>query len=492
MNSIGTTMRGDSHDNVDDETVARFVAATNATVDHALFFLQACGGNYDKAVEMYREQRGGGGLDGTTNPIPPRPVAPGPSRGGGNTSTSAALGRRRNLTFEAQGLPRSWRFLPLIILRGSLRLVIQVLGIGTSVVGAVGRRVLPRGVVRWIEAVINTVAGPPQIEDPAASAAGFVRGFAAQYSQGGNRPIPTWHVTGWEEAAADAHSQGRLLFVYLHSARHQHTDRFVVETLCNPLIVEYLNANFVCWAGDLRTSDAFGLASRLQVASYPCCVVLAFSGARTQAVTYIQGMLQSPERFLNILQSTVEQHAGLLWEDQAIRNQYEADRRLRQEQDAEFARALEADREREARQRAAREEEEATERARAEAELTKERRKAAKIEAIEKRRVEKNAILLQEPASSSDSQDLALIRVRFPSGAHHQRRFLATNVLEDVYNWVDSMEGLPFFQYSLVTTFPKKVLDGDSKSLTLQDLGLCPQAALLIQPEDEEEDNEEE
>lgn len=465
-------MRDNGFDDVNDEAVARFVSQTNATVDHALFFLQACGGNYDRAVEMYREQ--------TANSIPPRPAAPRETPRGGRDGA-------------VQRAPRQpgWRFLPLVILRGSLRLVIQVLGIGTSVVGAVARRVLPRGVVRWIEAVMNTVIGPPRIEDPAASAAGFVRGFAAQYSQDGRRPIPAWHASGWEEAAANAHVQGRLLFVYLHAARHQHTDRFVVETLCNPAVVEFLNANFVCWAGDLRASDAFGLASRLQVASYPCCALLAFAGSRTQAVTYIQGMVQSPERFLNILQSAVEQHAGLLWEEQAVRNQYEADRRLRNEQDAEFARALEADREREARQRAAREEEEALERARLEEESTKERRKAAKADAIEKRRLEKITILVKEPSNnSSDSQDLALIRVRFPSGAHHQRRFLATHVLGDVYDWVDSMEGLSYLRYSLVTTYPKKVLTGDNKSLTLQELGLCPQAALLIQPEDEDDDEE--
>ena len=39
---------------VDDQAVARFVEVTSATPDHATFFLQACGGNFDRAVQMYQ------------------------------------------------------------------------------------------------------------------------------------------------------------------------------------------------------------------------------------------------------------------------------------------------------------------------------------------------------------------------------------------------------------------------------------------------------
>jgi len=41
-------------DEVDDHEVARFVEVTSATPDHATFFLQACGGNFDRAVQMYQ------------------------------------------------------------------------------------------------------------------------------------------------------------------------------------------------------------------------------------------------------------------------------------------------------------------------------------------------------------------------------------------------------------------------------------------------------
>jgi hypothetical protein len=42
-------------DDVDDHAVARFVEITSATPAHATFFLQACGGNFDRAVQMYQQ-----------------------------------------------------------------------------------------------------------------------------------------------------------------------------------------------------------------------------------------------------------------------------------------------------------------------------------------------------------------------------------------------------------------------------------------------------
>ena len=45
-----TTMDTD----IDDQTIARFVEATSASPEHATFFLQACDGNFDRAVQMFQ------------------------------------------------------------------------------------------------------------------------------------------------------------------------------------------------------------------------------------------------------------------------------------------------------------------------------------------------------------------------------------------------------------------------------------------------------
>lgn len=37
----------------------------------------------------------------------------------------------------------------------------------------------------------------------------------------------------------------------------QDTARFCTEALCEPELVAFLNAHFVCWGGDVRSTDAF-------------------------------------------------------------------------------------------------------------------------------------------------------------------------------------------------------------------------------------------
>ena len=37
----------------------------------------------------------------------------------------------------------------------------------------------------------------------------------------------------------------------------QDTARFCTDTLCEPELVAFLNAQFVCWGGDVRSTDAF-------------------------------------------------------------------------------------------------------------------------------------------------------------------------------------------------------------------------------------------
>lgn len=56
---------------------------------------------------------------------------------------------------------------------------------------------------------------PYHAELPAAEAAGFARRLTRRYGPG-----PDWAQAGWQDAAAAATAEGKLLFVYLHSPRH--------------------------------------------------------------------------------------------------------------------------------------------------------------------------------------------------------------------------------------------------------------------------------
>ena len=55
-----------------------------------------------------------------------------------------------------------------------------------------------------------------------------------------------------------------------------------------------------------------------------------------------------------------------------------------------------------------------------------------------------------------------------------------------VYDFVDSLEGLTSMKYSLATTFPKIIYGAEKLQQSLSQLNLAPQAAMLLQPHDDD------
>lgn len=376
--------------------------------------------------------------------------------------------------------------LPLAVINTSLRLVGRTVSFGFSLAGMLAHRVLPPSVAASLSNAARTITAGPPAEDPAVAANVFIQAFTAKH---GDR-VPRWQACGWQEAAARAHGEGKFLFVYLHSSRHQDADSFCENTLAAPAFVDYVNATFLSWAGDVRSSDAFRLSTSLRAAAYPYCALLAFSGARTRLVTCVEGCI-APEALAEVLQAALVEHGSMLWQERAAQEQRERDRQLREEQDAEYQRSLEADMERERQAAAQREAAEEAERQRRKAEAAafalaaaEEGRKAEAAAALERRRSEKRLSLPEEPAAGVEGT--TLIRIRLPNGATHQRRFMASDVLQVVQDWVDGLDSHEHLRYSLATTYPRRVLSGvEYMGQNLEALGLTPQAVVLVQPEDD-------
>eukprot|EP00775_Hariotina_reticulata_P005536 gene5536-5772_t len=352
--------------------------------------------------------------------------------------------------------------------------------------GLVGDRVLPAAIMQVARGIVGSLlAAAAEPPDAAAQAHQFAAAFAAKY---GDRH-PNWTEDSWRNAAVIAHQQYKFLFVYLHSPEHENTGAYVRNVLTSPEVVEYVNEHFVSWGGDVRQPDAFGLSGRLNISTYPAVVLLAFSGTRTKLVAAAQGLV-SKQQLLAVLRRVVEEQGMMLTAERLEREEREMSRRLLEEQNAEYEASLAADREREARrqelQHQAEEEErqralqEARARAEAEAETQRRLQAAARVAL---RREQKAASLPQEPAAGSSG--IATIRVRLPDGLNKQRRFEPSSTVQVLYDWVDSLEGFDCLNYSLVSAFPKKVFDEDSKSITLDEAGLVPQGALFVQVHDD-------
>lgn len=195
---------------VDDEAVARFMSAAHCDAEQAQFFLEACGGNHDRALQMFLGglpgADGGGGGGGSANRgcherassscqhrVGPVCVtlaeqtagvhdahrAPHAPRGGGAAVQAYPAG-------AGGALPPPLALLgavlgaPLALLGGGVRLLVRALGWGAALVGAVARRVLPARVTAALAGAGRALAASGEEVPPAQAAAEFARQFAGE------------------------------------------------------------------------------------------------------------------------------------------------------------------------------------------------------------------------------------------------------------------------------------------------------------------------
>jgi FAS-associated factor 2 len=112
-----------------------------------------------------------------------------------------------------------------------------------------------------------------------------------------------------------------------------------------------------------------------------------------------------------------------------------------------------------------------------------ERRARELADALAQRKAEKRAGLAAEPPAGPGTTQ---IRLRLPDGTVQQRRFDSSAPLQQVFDFVDSLEQHSALRYVLATSFPKTILGGSALTKSLRDLGLEPHAVLLVQPQDDD------
>lgn len=164
-----------------------------------------------------------------------------------------------------------------------------------------------------------------------------------------------------------------------------------------------------------------------------------------------------------------------------------AQRLIREQQDDEYLASLQADRDRElqsirdaeARQLA----EEAARKAFLEEEKKKEEEAQRKLEEeqeLERELNAKEASLPKEP--QADEENAITLLVRMPDGTRHGRRFLRSDKLQSLFDFIDIARVVKPRTYRLVRPYPRHAFgDGESES-TLKDLGLSSkQEALFLE-----------
>ena len=126
-----------------------------------------------------------------------------------------------------------------------------------------------------------------------------------------------------------------------------------------------------------------------------------------------------------------------------------------------------------------------------EAQKKKEEDRLTKLENIKQLAALKKSQLAEEPAE--DAEGITTIKFRDPSkGNSYQRRFLKTDTIQILYDFIQSrideieLEDDESTQFELIQNMPHKVFD--DMSLTLDSQGLFPRAVLQNRDVESEEE----
>lgn len=310
----------------------------------------------------------------------------------------------------------------------------------------------------------------------------FLSSFEQQYGP----THPFFYACRFVEALKIAEDDHKFMFLYLHSPEHPFTPSFCRETLCSEVVVQFLDANFVCWGALANRGEGLQMGATLQPASFPFCAIVApASGDNLAVLQQIEGPV-SPAELVEILQRTMEEQ-GLAFGSARAKEKEKrrADQRLREEQDAAYAAALQADQEREILTKNLHSEARVQKQAEASNRVNNEKDKqnATKIQHSKvKEATTSRETQPKDVASRGNGAQVTQILIRFPNGEKREQSFLSSDKVQAIYRYIDSVGlGGGVGNYRLISSFPRKVYGVDQMGLSLKDAGLHPRASLFLE-----------
>ena len=326
----------------------------------------------------------------------------------------------------------------------------------------------------------------------------FVREFEKKY---GSHNL-NFYQDGYAQAYDLAKKDLKFLLVILISPEHDETSSFVRETLLSQEVIGYINDprnNIILWAGSVQDSEAYQVSAALNCSKFPFAALISHtpqdSSTSMSTIARISGFLP-PSAFVARLRTAISRQSGALERVRSTRNEQQAARNLREEQNSAYERSLAQDRER-ARQR--REAEAAR--------LRAEKEEKAKLEAAEreKRNLEqwrrwRAQLIAPEPAA--DAEGASRVSIRMSSGERVIRKFEASTSMEELYAFVEcygseKSDAIPAskpenykhsYKFRLVSPIPRQVYSTDGGNIGSI---LGRSGNLIVESIDEDEDADE-
>ncbi|CAN6660655.1 hypothetical protein TRVA0_032S01354 [Trichomonascus vanleenenianus] len=337
--------------------------------------------------------------------------------------------------------------------------------------------------------------------DPKTVAARFARNFEEKY---GEHTLPFFEG-GYSQALEEAKTGLKYFVVVLESVEHDLTESFNRDVMLNPQVVQLMKRpDIVLWAGDVRESESYQLASELGVTKFPFCALIA-PAPKTHTsnlvvmtiLARLKGVVDAA-RFVSTLEEKMETHQPKLMSLILDKQERDMSRQLREEQDSAYERSLAADRERVRQQEAERKRQEEVEERQKELETAKERR-----EELRKQWIEWRAGELIKTKESSVGDKMARVSIRLMSGERVVEKFAPDASLEEVYAFVECYDAIKAasgkhlskpegyeheYDFELVSPMPRKVIAVDPDALVKDEPSLWPNGSLVVEVKDNEDD----
>ncbi|KAI8970032.1 UBX domain-containing protein [Mycotypha africana] len=364
---------------------------------------------------------------------------------------------------------------------------------------------------------------PPRRRDPRSEADRFLQNFESTY---GTIHPDFFSDGGYMQALKTAKDELKYMMAILCSEEHDDNDTFCRQVLADTELLEFLRQHeVVVWAGNVRYAEAYQVSNILQATTYPFVGIIALQPPTSNSTSSsmncqrkmvlmdrIEGLTSASSivRRMETVMQLVDASLQSLREEQ---EQRETERRLRQQQDEAYLESLRADQEKQ-------KQKEAAEKAQVKREL-RARLREQYIKYLCQTIPEEPTTA---PSSSNSIKSVTKINFRMANGERVLRKFKADDTLKDIYNFVEAypylkeMEegrtvnypseastsssarknispiGRPEsyvhrFNFSIHTSFPRKVYEADDNRKLADEEGLWPSATLIVDTIDNEEED---
>ncbi|CAD5111735.1 DgyrCDS1017 [Dimorphilus gyrociliatus] len=335
---------------------------------------------------------------------------------------------------------------------------------------------------------------PAVATDPVAATEQFAQEFRNRFGSDG----PLFYNGSLGDALKEAllcrARDRKLLAVYLHHEKSISVNVFCSEILCSSAVVPTLSSSFVTWGWDCTieanknkfiqdASQLFGsiAANKLKDFTpdqYPLLVIISRQRSTNDVVYIINGSSILDEVISKLL-GAQELFRQTQEEDIREEDQRMARVSMLDQQNQAYEASLRADQAKAEQKRKEKEENERREEE--ESRKQKELERRLKEEKLKREKIRQN-VAEQLPAEPDEhcKQELSRIRIRAPDNKILNRRFLASNPLQILFNYLTS-EGFHVADFKVLTTFPRRDLKIEDPTKSLKDLKLCPQETLILE-----------